>query len=48
MIAKTKFVGIVGGKEKTFAAGDTITAAEAKELGLSKKPQLAAKPKAAK
>jgi hypothetical protein len=43
MIAARKFVGIIGGKEKVFAAGDSITADEAKELNLSAKPDLVRK-----
>lgn len=41
MIALVKFKAIVGGKEKTFLAGDKITEKEAKELGLASKPNLA-------
>ena len=37
MIAARPFVGVVGGKEKPFATGDTITKEEAKELGLNLK-----------
>ena len=40
MRAARKFTGVVGGKEKTFAKGDPITAKEAKELGLDGKPDL--------
>ena len=40
MRAARKFSGIIGGKEKTFAAGDAITAKEADELGLADKPEL--------
>lgn len=43
MIAARAFVGVVDGKEKAFGQGDTITDAEAKEMGLSKKPGLAKK-----
>ena len=43
MICARKFTGIIGGKEKDFRPGDTITAADAKELGLSEKPHLAEK-----
>lgn len=53
MIALAKFKAVVDGEEKTFNVGDTITDAEAKELGLANKPNLAApaktdKPKVAK
>jgi hypothetical protein len=43
MIARRKFTGIVKGVPKTFRPGDKITEAEAKELGLAEKPELAAK-----
>ncbi|MCD1619130.1 hypothetical protein K7H20_13755 [Salipiger manganoxidans] len=39
--ADRAFVGVVAGAEKSFAAGDDITEAEAKELGLKGKPGLA-------
>lgn len=41
LTARVAFTGVVGGKEKRFAAGDKITDAEAKEMGLGVKPQLA-------
>jgi len=40
MRAAVDFIGVIGGVEKDFRAGDTITAAEAKELGLADKPHL--------
>lgn len=43
--AKVDFIGVVGGKEVMFAPGDKITAAQAKELGLDRKPELAGKVK---
>lgn len=45
MRAAIDFVGVIGGEEKHFRAGDTITAAEAKELGLTDKPHLVVKDK---
>lgn len=48
MIALVKFTGIIGGKEKVFAAGDKITAKEAEEMGLADKPHLAKPAKADK
>ena len=41
MIALADFVGIIDGAEKAFRAGDVITEAEASELGLETKPNLA-------
>ena len=35
------FVGVTGGKEQRYAAGDIVTAAAAKEMGLADKPDLA-------
>ncbi len=43
MIAVKRFVGIIGGEEKVFNAGDKITKAEAKELRLTEKPDIAKK-----
>lgn len=40
-IALRDFVGVVDGAERPFAAGGQITDAEADELGLSDKPDLA-------
>lgn len=48
MIARKDFTGIIGGKAKSFAAGDRISTADAAELGLEKKPDLAKKEKAPK
>lgn len=41
MIAVAKFKATIDGQEKTFHVGDKITDAEAKELGLADKPNLA-------
>ena len=43
MIVLRKFKGIVAGAEKTFKPGEKVTAAEARELGLAEKPELAGK-----
>lgn len=43
MIAATRFAAILGGVERRFQPGDKITEAEAKELGLARKPSLATK-----
>jgi len=43
MIARRRFEGVIAGKVKEFRPGDTITADEAKEMGLSSKPHLAKK-----
>lgn len=40
MIAKVTFQGAIGGKLRTFTKGDTITKAEAEEMGLADKPNL--------
>lgn len=40
MIARKAFVAVIGGVEVAFKAGDTITAAQAKEAGLKCKPDL--------
>ncbi len=40
-VAKRAFTGVVAGAEKAFAAGATIPEADAKELGLKHKPDLA-------
>lgn len=40
-VASRAFVGVVAWAEKSFAAGDQITDAEAKELGIKGKPDLA-------
>ena len=45
MIAKKPFTGVINGEEKRFSAGDKITPAEAKALGLAKKPDLVEQPK---
>lgn len=45
MFAARKFVGIIGGKEKTFAAGAPITKKQADELNLAAKPELLGKTK---
>lgn len=39
--ALVEFVGVIAGAEKPFAAGDEITDADAAELGLAAKPDLA-------
>lgn len=44
----TDFTGIVGGKEVKFAPGQTIKAADAAELGLAGKPDIAEPAKASK
>ena len=43
MIARRQFVGVIKGVEKSFARGDTITEAEADEMNLSEKPDIAGK-----
>lgn len=43
MIAKRKFIGVIDGEEREFRPGDTISAKEAKEMGLEGKPALASK-----
>lgn len=40
MIAAVTFEGVIGGKLRTFIKGDTITKAEAEEMGLADKPHL--------
>lgn len=40
-IALRDFLGVVAGAERPFAAGEKITDAEAEEMGLSGKPDLA-------
>ena len=49
MYAIVQFTGIIAGIERQFAPGDTISAGDAKEMGLADKPELAqtAKPKEA-
>ena len=49
MYAIVQFTGTVSGVERQFAPGDTISADDAKEMGLADKPELAqtAKPKEA-
>ncbi len=44
-VAKRGFAGVVSGAEKEFSEGDPITDSEAKEMGLTKKPDLAKKVK---
>lgn len=39
--ATRAFTGMIAGAEKAFAPGDKITEADAKELGLTGKPDLA-------
>lgn len=40
-VAQRAFVGVIAGAEKPFAPGGDITDAEAKELGLKGKSELA-------
>jgi hypothetical protein len=47
-IAKVTFKGVIGGAEMTFAEGATISAADAAEMGLAGKPDLAEPAKAKK
>lgn len=39
--ALVKFIGVVGGVEVVYAPGDVIPAADAAEMNLSAKPDLA-------
>ena len=48
MKALIAFAGVIDGREVRFAAGQDISAAHAKELGLADKPDLAATIKSAK
>jgi hypothetical protein len=47
-IAKVTFAGVIGGAEVVFPQGATISAADAAEMGLAGKPELAEPAKAKK
>ena len=48
MKALIDFVGVIGGAELRFAAGQDISAKDAAEMGLAGKPDIATVAKAAK
>ena len=48
MKALIDFVGVIGGAELRFAAGQDISAKDAAEMGLAGKPDIATATKAAK